>query len=120
MIEFFEKWHIKRILSMTYHPADNGQTQSSDKEILNMLKKKLNDAKGLWHELLLEVLWAYSTTTKISTGETPYSLVYGTNAAIPIEVREPTFRYSNKSGPINDECRLQDWMKSKNEEIWPA
>nr|XP_009799615.1 PREDICTED: uncharacterized protein LOC104245668 [Nicotiana sylvestris] len=46
-IEFFEKWHIKRILSMPYHSAANGQAKSSNKVILNILKKKLEEAKGL-------------------------------------------------------------------------
>ncbi|XP_075104084.1 uncharacterized protein LOC142178453 [Nicotiana tabacum] len=41
-------------------------------------------------------------------GETPYSLVYGTDAVIPVEVGEPSLRYSNESGPNNDERRLQD------------
>ncbi|XP_070007464.1 uncharacterized protein LOC142165426 [Nicotiana tabacum] len=46
--------------------------------------------------------------SKTSTGETPYSLDYGTDAVIPIEVGEPSLRYSNESGPSNDESRLQD------------
>ncbi|XP_070004717.1 uncharacterized protein [Nicotiana sylvestris] len=45
---------------------------------------------------------------KTSTGVTLYSLVYGTDAVIPIEVGEPRLRYSNESGPNNDESRLQD------------
>ncbi|XP_075092584.1 uncharacterized protein LOC142172792 [Nicotiana tabacum] len=108
MTEFFEKWHIKRILSTPYHPAGNGQAESSNKVILNILKKKLEDAKGLWPKLLLEVLWAYRTTPKTSTGETPYSLVYGTDAVIPVKVGEPRLRFSNESGPNSDESRLQD------------
>ncbi|XP_075109229.1 uncharacterized protein LOC142181018 [Nicotiana tabacum] len=108
MTEFFEKWHIKRIPSMLYHPAGNGQMESSNKTIL---KKKLKDAKGLWPELLQEMLWAYRTMPKTSTGETSYSLVYGTDAVIPVEVGEPILRYSNESGSSNDESRLQDLDK---------
>ncbi|XP_075079934.1 uncharacterized protein LOC142165235 [Nicotiana tabacum] len=93
---------------MPYHPAANGQAESSNKVILNILKKKLEDAKGLWPELLLEVLWAYRTAPKTSTGEMPYILVYGTDTVIPVEVEEPSLRYSNKNGPNNDESRLQD------------
>ncbi|XP_019238847.1 PREDICTED: endogenous retrovirus group K member 19 Pol protein-like [Nicotiana attenuata] len=108
MIDFFEKWRIKRILSTPYHPGGNGQAESSNKIILNILKKKLEDAKGLWSELLPEVLWAYRTMPKTSTCETPYSLVYGTDAVIPVEVGEPSLRYSNESGPNNNENRIQD------------
>ncbi|XP_075080043.1 uncharacterized protein LOC142165374 [Nicotiana tabacum] len=59
-------------------------------------------------ELLPEVLWAYRATPKSSTGETPYSLVYGTGVVIPVEVGEPSLRYSNESGTGNDKSRLQD------------
>lgn len=45
--EFFEKWHTKRILSTPYHLAVNGQAKSSNKVILNILKKKIEEAKGL-------------------------------------------------------------------------
>ncbi|XP_070002073.1 uncharacterized protein [Nicotiana sylvestris] len=45
---------------------------------------------------------------KTSTGETPYSLVYRIDVVIPVEVGEPNLRYSNESGPSNDESRLQD------------
>ncbi|XP_075074612.1 uncharacterized protein LOC142162189 [Nicotiana tabacum] len=93
---------------MPYHLASNGQAESSNKTILNILKKKLEDAKGLWPELLPEVLWAYRTMPKTSIGETPYSLVYGTDAVIPVEVGEPSLRYSNESGSSNDKSRLQD------------
>ncbi|XP_070028889.1 uncharacterized protein [Nicotiana sylvestris] len=105
--------HIKRILSTPYHPTANGQAESSNKVILNILKKKLEEAKGLWPELLPEVLWAYRTILKTSTGETPYSLVYETDAVIPVEVGEPSLGYSNESGPINDESRLQDMDEVK-------
>nr|XP_033512259.1 uncharacterized protein LOC117276943 [Nicotiana tomentosiformis] len=41
-------------------------------------------------------------------GETPYSLVYGTEAVIPVDVGEPSLRYSHESGTINDKSRKQE------------
>ncbi|XP_070050693.1 uncharacterized protein [Nicotiana tomentosiformis] len=106
--DFFEKWHIKRILSTPYHPAGNRQEESSNKSTLNIMKTKLEDAKGLWPEILPEVLRDYRTMPKMSTGETPYSLVYGTDAVIPVEVREPNLRYFHESEPQNDDSRRQE------------
>ena len=57
-----------------------------------MLKKKLDDAKGLWAEKLPEVLWAIRTTPTEATGETPFSLMYGTEAVLPLEIASPTAR----------------------------
>ena len=39
------------------------------------------------------MLWAYRTTAKIYTGETPFSLTYGTEAVIPVECGIPSARY---------------------------
>ena len=54
------------------------------------MKKRLEQAKGRWPEELPGVLWASQTTPHSSTGETPFSLVYGTKAVIPAEVAVPT------------------------------
>ena len=53
---------------------------------MNGLKKRLDGVKGRWVKELPNVLWAYRTTPKRSTGETPFSLTYGAEAVISIEV----------------------------------
>ncbi|XP_019254996.1 PREDICTED: uncharacterized protein LOC109233565 [Nicotiana attenuata] len=90
--QFLEDHKIKRIVSTPYHMCTNGQAESTNKTIVQNLKKKLEGAKGRWREILIEVLCAYQTTPKASTGETTFSLVYGTEALIPVEVGEPTAR----------------------------
>ena len=59
------------------------------------MKKWLEDAKGRWPEELLGVLWASRTTPHNLTGETSFSLVYGTEAVIPAEVAVPTLRVAH-------------------------
>ncbi|XP_075084734.1 uncharacterized protein LOC142167992 [Nicotiana tabacum] len=75
--KFLEDLNIKRITSSPYHPIANGQAESTNKVIIQNLKKRLEVAKGNWPEELPRVLWANRTTAKSSTGETPFSLVYG-------------------------------------------
>ena len=53
---------------------------------MNGLKKILDGAKGRWAEELPNVLWAYRTTPKMSTGETSFSLICGAEAMISVEV----------------------------------
>ena len=50
---------------------------------MNGLKKRLEGTKGRWVE---EFLWAYRTTPRRFTGETPFSLTYGTEMVILVEV----------------------------------
>ena len=54
--------------------------------MLKIIKTKLDDAKGVWPEELPNVHWAYRTTARTPTGETPFRLTYGTEAVIPVEV----------------------------------
>ena len=86
------------------HPQTNGQAEFANKVILNELKKRLGSAKGKWVEELVEVLWAYRCTPHSTTRETPYNLTYGTDAMLPVEVRESTIRRELHNLKINKEC----------------
>nr|XP_016460739.1 PREDICTED: uncharacterized protein LOC107784171 [Nicotiana tabacum] len=101
--EFFQSWQIKRVTSSPYHPVANGQVESTNKIIINNLKNRLEKSKGNWPEELPGVLWAYRTTTKTATGETPFSLVYGSEALIPVEIGEPSTRFIMAMEESNDE-----------------
>ncbi|XP_070034884.1 uncharacterized protein [Nicotiana tomentosiformis] len=101
--KFLEDYKIKRILSTPYHPSENGQAKSTNKTIIQNLKKRLNDAKGKWREILPEVLWAYRTTSKSSTGATPFSLVYDAEDMIQVEVEEPSVRFRYATEESNHE-----------------
>nr|XP_009792054.1 PREDICTED: uncharacterized protein LOC104239185 [Nicotiana sylvestris] len=80
------------------------KAESTNKTIIQNLKKKLESAKGKWRESLPEVLWAYQTTPKSSRGETHFSLVYGAEAPIPVEVGEPSTRFWNANKESNHEA----------------
>ncbi|KAI5444741.1 hypothetical protein KIW84_013133 [Lathyrus oleraceus] len=45
-----------------------------------------------WHEMLPFALHGYRTSVRTSTGATPYSLVYGMEAVLPVEVEIPSLR----------------------------
>ncbi|XP_075076627.1 uncharacterized protein LOC142163257 [Nicotiana tabacum] len=66
-------------------------------------KKRLEESKGKWPEVLLGVLWAYRTTAKQSTGESPFSLVYGIKDLIPVKIRDPSTRYTQATEESNEE-----------------
>ncbi|XP_075078971.1 uncharacterized protein LOC142164653 [Nicotiana tabacum] len=88
---------------MPYHPVGNGQAESTNNVIINNLKKRLEESKGNWLEVLPGVLWAYRTTAKTSTGETLFSLVYGAEAIIPVKIGEPSTRYTQENEESNEE-----------------
>ncbi|GKE53673.1 reverse transcriptase domain-containing protein, partial [Tanacetum coccineum] len=61
-----------------------------------------------WVDELLQVLWAHSTTPKSSNGETPFSLVYGSEAVIPIEISVETKRVQDFDSKENEKRRRED------------
>ncbi|KAL5573689.1 hypothetical protein UlMin_023286 [Ulmus minor] len=83
---------IHKHFSSVAHPQSNGQVEAVNKTIKNNLERKLNGAKGAWVDELPRVLWAYRTTCRTSTNETPFSMTYGTEAGVPTEIGEPSFR----------------------------
>ena len=64
----------------------------TNKSLLKIIKTRLKGAKETWPKDLKNVLWAYRTTTKVPTGETPFRLTFGTEAIIPVEVTLTSFR----------------------------
>ena len=42
-------------------------------------------------------LWGYRTSIRTSTGATPYSLVYGMESVLPIEIEVPSVRVLNEN-----------------------
>jgi hypothetical protein len=90
--DFCAEHGIKHHFSSVGYPQGNGQAEASNKVVLAGLKRRLEAAKGKWVEELPTVLWAFRTTPRRSTGETPYSLAFGSEAVIPLEVNFPTLR----------------------------
>lgn len=67
------------------------------------MKKKLDEAKGLWVEYLHEILWSYQTIPYSTIQETPFMMVYGAYAMIPVEVNTSTCMHLDFNESINSE-----------------
>jgi len=92
--QFCEGLNIAHFFSSPAHPQANGQVEVTNRTIIEAIKKRLEAAKGKWDEELYPVLWAYRTTSRTPTGETPFSLTYGTEAVLPVEIGIPSARVS--------------------------
>lgn len=57
-----------------------------------MLQHMVGEQKKNWHPKLYSALWAYRTTFKNATGFTPFHLVYGLEAMLPIECEIPSLK----------------------------
>ena len=88
--------------SIPAYPQGNEQAETVNKVIVSGLKKRLHDAKGKWVEELAHVLWTYRTAPRRSTEETPFSMTYGAEVVIPLEIGFPMLRTSSFTSSNND------------------
>ena len=95
---------IRNYYSSPAHPQSNGQAEVTIRTLKAALKTKLEDLKGSWVEYLPEVLWAYRTTQKSATRETPFALAFGTEAIAPVEVGIKSPKVELASKEHNDEA----------------
>lgn len=66
----------------------NGVVEAANKNIKKIIQKMVVTYKD-WHEMIPFTLHGYHISVHTSTGETTYSLVYGMEAVLPIEVEIP-------------------------------
>ena len=110
---------IKNYYSSPAHPRSNGKAEVTIRTLKAALKTKLEDLKGKWVEYLPEVLWAYRTTQKSATRETPFALAFGTETIAPVEVGLKSPRIELAAVEHNDEAlRLSlDLLDEKREQV---
>ncbi|KAM2075001.1 hypothetical protein EV2_039037 [Malus domestica] len=109
--ELCEKYKFKQHKSSMYHAPANGLAEAFNKTLCNLLKKVIGRTKRDWHERISEALWAYRTTHRTPTQATPYSLVYGVEAVLPLESQIPSLRMAIQEGLTekeNAKLRLQE------------
>ncbi|VFQ82927.1 unnamed protein product [Cuscuta campestris] len=106
--ELLGDWRIRHTYSSVAYPQGNGQVENANRTIMDGIMKRLESYKGAWVDQLPNVLWAYRTTPRKATGETPFSMCYGQEARAPSEVFIPTWREENYEDKENEETMAAD------------
>ncbi|XP_024163876.1 uncharacterized protein LOC112170814 [Rosa chinensis] len=83
--EFVGQYGMQIRYASPSHIQIKDQVEAINKIIKQNLKKRLDDAKGLWAKKLPEVLWVIRTTPNEANGESPFCLSFGTEAVIPVK-----------------------------------
>eukprot|EP00253_Pinus_taeda_P005978 PITA_05978 len=92
MVEFFHKYHIILGHSTAYHPQGNGLAESSNKSLVNIIKKLLEINKKSWHKRLVNSLWTDRASHKKSIGMSPFKLVYGVDTVFSTSLAAPVVK----------------------------
>ncbi|KAL2340346.1 hypothetical protein Fmac_008286 [Flemingia macrophylla] len=115
-IDYFTKWVeaasyayvTKKVVSL---PKMNGAVEAANKNIKKIIQKMVKSYKD-WHEMLPFALHGYKTSIRTSTGATPFSLVYGIEAVLPVEVEIPSLR-------VIMEAKLSEakWVQNRYDQL---
>lgn len=89
----------------------NGAVEVANKNIKKILQKMTETYRD-WHEKLPFALFAYRTSMRSSTGATPFSLVYGMEAVILVEIEIPSLRIL-----METELEEASWVQARAEQL---
>lgn len=92
IVELMKKYMIHHGTSSSYHSQANGQVEITNREIEEFLNKIVSIHKWDWVTWLLEAIWAYQTRWKSTTRFTPFELLYGKFASMPIKFDHKTLK----------------------------
>ncbi|GJZ56599.1 reverse transcriptase domain-containing protein [Tanacetum coccineum] len=102
--DWCEKLCIRQCFASIKHPQTNGLVEMANRSLGEGIKARLDERSKNWMEEISHVLWAHHTMIKSSNRETPFSLTYGTEVVIPIDIGMPTFRTAEVDMEKNDEA----------------
>jgi transposase InsO family protein len=93
LIKLCEQYGIKLVHSTPYYPQRNCLAESSNKSLIRIIKKLLEDNKKAWDSKIKFSLWDDRVTTKRSLGVSPFHLVYWVEAIFPTQLSLPMEKF---------------------------
>jgi hypothetical protein len=82
--DLMDKFKIKHLLSTPYHPQTNGLVERFNRTLCESLAKTAQDLDN-WDLQIASTLFAYRTSKHSVTKISPFYLVHGRNATLPLD-----------------------------------
>ena len=81
--------------------------------LIGNLEKMLEENPRDLYRILSETLWTYRTSKRNSTRVSPFSMTYGQDAVLPVEVVVPSLRVTKQNFLTPQEYREATMMERK-------
>ena len=100
MTDYFDSIGVRHVTSPPYHPASNGQAERYVQTVKNGLK---NDSSSDNLKIRIQnFLLAYRRAPNLSTGKSPYELMFGRKIHSNLDIKKPYECNVEKFSEIND------------------
>ena len=86
MHEVYNMMGIKKTRTTAYHPQCDGLVERQNRTLQAIITSFVSEHSSDWDQWLEQAVFAYNTSVHESTGISPYEMVFGRPARMPIEV----------------------------------
>jgi hypothetical protein len=86
MKELLKILNIEKLSTTSYHPQTDGLVERMNGTLTQSLTMYANSNQDNWDNFLQSILFAYRTSVSAATGETPFMLIHGREARLPLDV----------------------------------
>ena len=113
----FESKIIKSICSLfgiekrrttPYHPQTDGLCERFNGTLKSLLRKRVNRDRDNWDEQIAAALLAYRSSIQASTGLSPFEMLYGREATLPLSISRDNSTLKPIQGPTKYLSELKD------------
>ena len=77
---------IQKTRTTPYHPRSDGLVERWNRTLLQSLATSVEDHPENWDEFVRQICMAYNTSVHPTTGFTPFYLMFGQQAKLPVEL----------------------------------
>uniref|UniRef100_A0A8C5PTZ3 Integrase catalytic domain-containing protein n=1 Tax=Leptobrachium leishanense TaxID=445787 RepID=A0A8C5PTZ3_9ANUR len=84
--QLLELLGIQKTRTTPYHPQGDAQPERFNRTLLNMLGTLSNVEKQSWSRHIATLVHAYNSTESDATGYSPYRLMFGREARLPVDL----------------------------------
>ena len=83
-----DRFQTDHRIASAYHPQSNGQRERDNRTLKAALIKLVNDQANDWDQYIPDILFAYHTSIHALMKCTPFEVMYGRTAKLPIDLNE--------------------------------
>ena len=108
LLEVCKSFGIEKTRTSPYHPQGNGMVERHNRVVADVISKYCANNPSSWDQMIPYLNFVYNTTVHKTTGQTPFSLVFGQECKYPIDLLLP-----KAPGHEIAKCEFARWLNEQ-------